>query len=104
MKRYEVIIEDAAQADLRGILRYITQTLREPETARRIYRSIKTAILGLDALPLRNRVVRDETYAAQGLRMLLAENYVVFYVVDESARAVQVLRVLHSRREWQSIL
>ncbi|MDR0917390.1 MAG: type II toxin-antitoxin system RelE/ParE family toxin [Oscillospiraceae bacterium] len=104
MERYSVIVERPAEADLRGILRYITDTLKEPATARRIYSSIRATILGLDTFPLRNRVVSDEPYAAQGVRIALAENYLVFYVADEAAHTVHVLRVLHGRREWQSIL
>jgi toxin ParE1/3/4 len=104
LEKYSVVIERPAEADLRGILRYITDTLKEPTTARRVYNSIKATILGLDTFPLRNRVVSDEQFAAQGLRTMLAENYVIFYVADEATQEVHILRVLHGRREWQSLL
>ena len=104
MKTYEVIIETAAESDLRGILRYIAETLKEPALARRIYFSIKAQIQKLNKMPLRFPLVRDEHLAVRGLRWMPSENYAVFYVVDENEREVHIMRVLYSRREWQSLL
>ncbi len=36
--------------------------------------------------------------------MLLVENYIAFYVVDEAKREAHVLRILYNRREWQDLL
>jgi toxin ParE1/3/4 len=89
---------------MRGILRYITETLKEPVIAQRIYSSIKKQIMALDQMPLRFPFVRDELFAARGLRKMPVENYFVFYVVDESLKEVHILRVLYNRRDWQSLL
>ena len=104
MKKYKVIIEVPAEFDLREAMRYITKTLKEPATASRIYRSIKDKILRLDQMPLRFPLVRDKALAARGLHWMPAENYSVFYVVDENESTVNVLRILYSRREWQTLL
>jgi len=102
--KFEVIIECTAHNDLRGILRYITDTLKEPNTAKRIYKAIKEKIEKLDQMPLRYPLVRDDVLAARGLRLMPVENYSVFYVVNETEERVNVLRVLYSRREWQNLL
>ena len=104
MDKFNGIIEVTAAVDLRGILRYIGETLKEPEAAKRIYFSIKDKINTLDQLPQRQPFVRDEVLASRGVRRLPVENYSVFYVVDESARKVSILRILHNRREWQNII
>ena len=104
MKKYKVIIEAPAEFDLREAIHYITETLKEPATARRIYRSIKDKILKLDQMPLRFPFVRDKVLASRGLHWMPVENYSVFYVVDEDERTVNVLRILYSRREWQVLL
>jgi plasmid stabilization system protein ParE len=101
---FKVIIETTAVADLRGILRYITETLKEPTTAERIYRAIREQIMTLGDMPLRCKLVDDEPFAARGLRKLPAENYTAFFVADETRREVHVLRVLYNRREWQNLL
>ena len=104
MDEFDVIIETTAESDLRGILCYIMKTLKEPVTAGRIYFSIKEQIMTLTQMPLRFPLVRDELFAAHGLRRMPAENYSVFYVADEALAKVHVLRVLYNRREWQNLL
>ena len=104
MTEYKVIIEITAVSDLRGILHYIKSVLKEPVTAKRIYHSIKMLIITLEQMPFRCPLVRDETFAARGLRKLSTENYSVFYTVDETLNEVHVLRILYNRREWQYLL
>ena len=104
MREYKVIIELPAQRDLQGLLRYITDSLKEPVIAKRIYTSIKEQILTLNQMPLRHSVVQEQPYAAMGVRKLLVENYIAFYILDEEKCEVHILRILYNRREWQSIL
>ncbi len=104
MTKYKVIIELPAQKDLRAILSYITDTLKEPVTAGRIYISIKEQILTLERMPLRHNIVQDKPFAEMGIRKIPVENYIAFYVANEKERTVHVLRILFNRREWQSIL
>ncbi|MEL7564741.1 MAG: type II toxin-antitoxin system RelE/ParE family toxin [Dehalobacterium sp.] len=104
MTEYKVIIELPAQRDLQGILRYITDTLKEPVIARRIYTLIKEQILMLSQMPLWHSVVQEQPYAAMGVHKLLVQNYIAFYIIDEEKCEVHVLRILYNRREWQNIL
>jgi plasmid stabilization system protein ParE len=104
MTVFKVIIEPAAVSDLRGIVRYIKETLKEPVTAKRIYRTLKEQIITLDKLPLRHPLLYEEEFAMRGLRKAPAENYLVFYAVDEAPREVHILRILYNRREWQNFL
>ena len=101
---YKIVIEEPAISDLKGLRDYIAKTLKEPVSARRIYFSIKEKIKTLDQFPFRNQLVNDEILAAQGIRILHAENYLVFYVANEASKRVNVLRILYKRREWQSLL
>ena len=104
MKKYDVLLETTAVNDLYDILDYITNNLMQPETAKRIFYSIEDKISTLDQLPARHNVVREEPYAALGVRMLPVENYVAFYIIDEPRREVRVLRILYNRREWKNLL
>ena len=104
MERYKVLIELSAERDLLGILTYISETLKEPETALRIYSAIKEQIESLRTLALRCKLVDDEPYSSQGVRRLQAENYSIFFIVDGEKREVHVFRILNNRREWQNLL
>ena len=104
MKEYNVILETTAVLDLRGILDYITDILKQPEAAERIFLSIEKKVMALNVMPARHSIVRDETYAALGVRMMPVENYIAFYLIDEINLEVHVLRILYKRRQWQSLL
>ena len=102
MERYEVFIKPAAKEDLREIFRYITEILNEPNIAERICDTIETAILTLSRLPLRHGVSAEEPFTSRGIRKMPVKNYAVFYNVDDSG--VHILRIIHSRRKWQSLV
>lgn len=106
MTEYKIEIGNAAERDMYDILLYIyiTETLKEPALALRIYKSIKEQIGKLSTTPARNRVVDDQPYASIGVRRSFVENYIVFYAIDETELIVHVIRVLYNRREWHSIL
>jgi toxin ParE1/3/4 len=73
-------------------------------TALRVVARIGEAILGLEQLPLRNALVHDERLANQGMRMLIVDNYIIFYVVSEQDKIVIVVRILYGKREWTNLL
>ena len=104
MTEYKIEITLPAERDLFDIFTYITETLKEPQIEERIYTSIKREILTLSTMPERHRIVEEQPYAAMGVRKLLVENYIVFYIVDKKSEIVSILRVLYNRREWQRIL
>ena len=103
-KIFDVIIETTASLDLYGILDYITEVLKVPESAERIYRSIKDQVLSLDEMPYRFPLVREEPFASMGVHLMPLENYNAFYIIDEQKNEVHILRILYNRREWQNIL
>jgi toxin ParE1/3/4 len=101
---YSVILEATASSDLRGILRYIAGTLKEPVAAKRVYYSIKEKVSALNQMSLRFPVVQDDILAIRGVRWMSAENYLVFYIINENRKKVHVLRILYNRRDWRSLL
>lgn len=104
MADYKVIVGSSAEQDLLSIVGYISVALREPAAAERIYKAIKDRILSLRQMPDRHTLVRDEFFARQSVRKLFAENYTVFYSIDEKAKTVRIIRILYNRREWQHLL
>ena len=99
---YRIDITEPAERDMFEILTYITETLKEPLAAKRIYRTIRDEILSLSFMPLRYPVIPEQPYRKADVRKLVVENYIVFYLV--SGDTVTVLRVLYNRREWHTLL
>jgi len=104
MKVYRINIADIAKHDIRDIKKYITDDLQEPVTAVNITNAILDAIDTLEQMPDRISFIKDKRLAAQGIRPLYVKNYTVFFRIDDSLGAVDIVRVLYSHRDWASIL
>lgn len=94
MKRYMVEITNEALADMEQLYNHITYNLLSPENAMDQYNRIADAILSLDTLAERVRVMESEPEQSMGIRRLLVDNYSVFYVID--GEKVTVTNVLYS--------
>jgi len=104
MKSYKVLITQPAIKDLRGISDYIANELKEPSSAKKLVGKIKEAVMSLREMPTRHALVADENLAAQGIRWLMVDNYMIFYVVSEKNKTVVVIRILYGRRDWIYLL
>jgi len=105
MLKYNLVIAEAAEADLDEIVDYISYELKEPTTALKQLARIQEAMATLEELPERHSLVQDKYLAAKGIRKLPTDNYLIFYTInDKSAYTVNIVRVLHGRRGWESIL
>lgn len=104
MKSYQVLISNPAENDLSEIGRYITRELLEPKIAQNVLKRVGAAILELEQIPLRGAVIADDSLANQGIRRLLVDNYVIFYVVFNEKETVTVVRILYSKRNWKNLL
>ena len=60
MKRYDVEISNKANEDMQAIYRYIAETLLEPANATKQYERIADAILTLEVMPERIRILDSE--------------------------------------------
>ncbi|MBR4063056.1 MAG: type II toxin-antitoxin system RelE/ParE family toxin [Clostridia bacterium] len=104
MTEYSVLIGRQAERDILEAVTYIQEILFQPESARRIYKAIKTQINMLSEMPQRFAVIAEEPYRSMGMRKASAENYLIFYLVNEKKKTVSIVRVLHNRREWTNLL
>jgi toxin ParE1/3/4 len=104
MAAFKVVVTDPAAQDLQDIADYIAKDLREPATAKKQLSQIREAVLNLAEFPTRHALVADDALAALGYRMLVVDNYLVFYITSDAEDTVTIVRVLSSRRDWMSIL
>lgn len=104
MKQYKVLMTKPAVDDLQAINEYILDELLEPVIAKKLVGKTKEAVMSLDKLPIRHALVKDESLATQGIRKLIVENYIVFYVISEKDETVTVIRIIYGRRDWQHLL
>lgn len=83
MKMYKVEITREALTDMEQLYNHIAYVLLSPENAMGQYNRIADAILRLDEMPERFRVMDSEPEHSRGLRRMLVDNYSVFYIIEE---------------------
>lgn len=101
---YHVIIDSKAEQDLFDIFLYITETLKASDAAERLYSKMKRNLSKLSSMPHRCPFISSEPYHTLGIRKLLIENYIAFFLIDEMNYEVHIFRVLYNRREWHSLI
>ena len=104
MASYRVEVSEPAENDLREIIRYISLQLSAPATALKMLDSIESAIAKLSGMPKGHPLVNDDRLSQMGYRELIVKNYIVFYTINETEKVIDVERILHTRRDWLSIL
>ena len=93
MSNYYICYSDEAKEDLRNIFMYIAYELGARDTAERQVNRIRDAIKKLEKFPKRNPSVPYEPWASLGMRRLNVDNYVVFYLVDDSNERIEIVRI-----------
>jgi len=94
MKHYDVLISNKAYEDMEAIYQYIAKTLLEPIIAAKQYNRIVEAILTLEKMPERIRLMYSEPERSKGLRPLIVDNYTIFFVIRDEI--VYIVRILYS--------
>lgn len=102
--RYEVVLSNQAEADLRDIFLYISFELQSFGNASALLDRIETAIKGLEQMPERFPQYRKDKWLERNLRILPVDHYCVFYVFDKTTGRVTVLRIMYSGRNMEKEL
>ena len=96
---FNVVYSSEARQDLRDIYEYIAYELLEPDTAAGQTNRIMKAARSLEQMPMRHRLYEEEPWHSQGLRFLLVDNYLIFYLPDETNNIVNIIRIMYGGRD-----
>lgn len=97
--KFHVEYSVEARQDLRDIYQYIAYELLEPEAANLQTNRIMKAIHSLEQMPMRHMLYEEEPWRSRGLRILPVDNYIVFYLPDETDTTVSVIRIMYGGRD-----
>lgn len=104
MNKYSIQLSIEAKNDLKRIISYIKNELREPVIAKKYANLIKQEIKILEYMPQKFSVIDSEVLKDNNFRKIVIKNYIVFYRVNEESRIVNIERILYGKTDWQSIL
>lgn len=96
---YEVELSDQAETDLRDIYEYIAFELLSPDHASGQLVRLEAHIEGLGEFPEKFRRYDKEPWHDRGMRVMPVDNYLVFYILDEVAALVTVIRIMYAGRD-----
>ena len=103
-KRFRVEYTPEALDDLRAIYSYIAFHLKERGIAAKLSERIRREIRSLNEMPERYAPVSWEPWASMGMRKLPIDNYIVFYLVDQSEKRVGIVRIFYAGRDVENII
>ena len=96
---WDIVYTAEARRDLRDIYEYIAYELLVPETAAGQTQRIMKEIRALDEMPMRFRLYKEEQWQSEGLRFFPVDNYLVFYLPDETRNTVSIVRIMYGGRD-----
>ena len=101
---YQIHITPTAEHDIVRAADYIEFTLKNPEAADNLLDVVTEQIEALADFPQKFRLIDDPVLTSWGIRFVIINNYLAFYMIDEEKQVVIVVRFLYQKSNWTSIL
>ena len=101
---YDIVYLPIARQDITEILLYISDHLKVPNAAMELLQAFDESISLLKEFPYAHRVYRPVRPMEEEYRLLPVKNYIVFYVVQEHEKRIEIKRVLYARMDLTRII
>lgn len=101
---YAIRITAVAERDMMNASDYIDFTLKNPQAADALLDEAAEKINELSEFPEKFQLVDDTVLASWGIRFVVVNNYLAFYVISEVQKKVYVVRFLYKKSDWMTIL
>ena len=98
--KFQIRLLKIAEEDFTEIVSYIAAD--NLNAANALATKIEKNLELLSDNPKMGRIPRDEDIRNLGYRYIIIQNYIVFYTIDE--RTILIHRILHSARNYKSVL
>lgn len=102
MVEYKIYYSFESIIDLESIYNYISSDQSNYSVALKIINELKESVNSLNYLPLRHGRVLWSPWKDIGVRAFALKQYVIFYLVDETKKIVNIVRILSCRRDIPS--
>lgn len=96
---YEIRYLPIAKQDITDIIMYISGHLNAPQAAMELLDSFDRSISLLSEYPYAHKLFHPLKPLEEECRMLPVKNYVVFYVVREQAKVIEIQRIIYGKMD-----
>jgi plasmid stabilization system protein ParE len=102
--KYSILYLPVAEMDIRSAAMYIATKLKAPAAAVNLVREIRKKVNVLRDMPYMYQEYRGEPQTNIIYRVMPVKNYLVFYIVFEDNKIIEIHRVLYARMDINSLL
>ncbi|MCM1089633.1 MAG: type II toxin-antitoxin system RelE/ParE family toxin [Butyrivibrio sp.] len=101
---YNIHITAAAERDMITASDHIEFVLKNPKAADDLLNEAELKINALTDFPEKFKPVDDPVLASWGIRFVVVNGYLAFYVISEEIKQVTIVRFLFQKSNWNAIL
>lgn len=101
---YNIHITASAERDLAGASDHIEFVLKNLKAADDLLNEAEKQISSLSEYPERYKLVDDPVLASWGIRFVIVNGYLAFYIISEETQRVIIVRFLFQKSNWSTIL
>ena len=101
---YTLIPSQVFDNDIDSVYQYIKDNSDAPMAVENLMKELKIKLNYLKKSPFARSFVQDEFLASIGFRPIKVKNYIIFYIIDDEKKVVNLIRFLYDKRDWKSIL
>ena len=103
-EHYSYILTEIAEADVDEAFDYIANELYNPDAASAFANELDEKLEEICKTPKTGRLVHNPYLKQHDVRRVLVKNYIAYYLIDEDAEKIVVLRVVYNKRDQDKIL
>ena len=92
----------SAKKDLDNIISYIQAD--DPNAALNLLNDIDKSISQLESFPFKGKIPEDDHLKSKDYRILIVNNYLIFYVIFEKNKEIEIRRIIHGKRKYKFLL
>ena len=101
---YTVRLTDTAKQDLREIAFWIAEQSKDKEIAKRFVGELRETCKKLDTFPNAGAIPKDRVIRSEGYRFTVHKEYLIFYLVDEEKKQVNVMAIFNAKKDYMSVM
>lgn len=101
---YTVRLTDTAKQDLREIAFWIADQSRDIDIAKKFVGELRSECKKLDHFPYSGASPKDRILKSMGYRFVVYKDYLIFYLVDEEEKYVNVMAIFNSKKDYMRVM
>ena len=101
---YKLVFSKLYKRDVESSYSYIKENLEAPMAANSLIKEILEKLGKIKENPKIRPLVQDKYLASLGYRLISVKKYMLFYIIGNDDKHINIVRFLHSKRNWMNII